>query len=299
MRNTTLLAAFRYFIVPSDQLSFFDTVEEKRKEALKSFFNEIERQKKITYELAGRKHILVFNKKISDYIYVCKFGKEVSETICRESDTDIENTIEPNFPFVYTIIDVKKQIILIEIKTSVFASVITTKNKIQECFNISFALRGFDVILEEITEESDFWTYIESSEGVYEVSLKLNSPNLFGGKIDTNEMLKEVQQEYNNTHLIFTLCSEKAKLWLKKTNKGLNNALKYISAGAGRWSLTTISNGQKQKYESEHNIKKVSLRDIDPVGDDLENEISQEIISAINNIETIIMEDKSDNSQKD
>lgn len=38
--------AFRYFIVPCEQMSLFDTVEEKRATAVNSFFSQLAEMKK-------------------------------------------------------------------------------------------------------------------------------------------------------------------------------------------------------------------------------------------------------------
>lgn len=104
-RDTVSYAAFRYFVIPEEQISFFDIMEEKRQEAVENFFKNIESQKKLTYEISNKKHILVYNRKINNKLYMYKFSNEVGETMYKESDTDIENVIEQTFPFVYLIID--------------------------------------------------------------------------------------------------------------------------------------------------------------------------------------------------
>lgn len=287
MKKINSFAAYRYFIVPTEQVSIFEILDEKRKYTVVEFFNNLELQKKLIYEIDRRKHYIVYNHRIAENVYICKFCRELNETIYREGDTDIENVTELNLPFVYLIIDIAKQIILVEVKTSVFPSLNTIKNKLQTFFNLSFFQHGFDVFIEEITDEGNFWNYIDSSQGVYEVSLKLNSPNLFGGKIDTNEMLREINNEYNNTQVTFKLYNEKGKLSLLKNNNALRNALKYISGGAGEWSLTVIFNGLKKKYKSKNNIKKVSITDIESKDDNL----TKEIMKTINTVETVLTND--------
>ena len=42
--------AFRYFIVPCEQMSLFDTVEEKRATAVNSFFSQLAEMKKRNWE---------------------------------------------------------------------------------------------------------------------------------------------------------------------------------------------------------------------------------------------------------
>ena len=122
--------AFRYFIVPCEQMSLFDTVEEKRATAVNSFFSQLAEMKKRNWEIKGKKHLLVFNTKLSEDIFICKFSKETTKTIFKESDDDIENVDEPDYPFIYVIFDTARQIALIELKTSVFSSLNQAKENI-------------------------------------------------------------------------------------------------------------------------------------------------------------------------
>ena len=48
--------AYRYFIVPNDQISLFDAIEEKRKKAVQNFFSALVEEKKRSWEIKGRKH---------------------------------------------------------------------------------------------------------------------------------------------------------------------------------------------------------------------------------------------------
>ena len=263
MRASDSFAAFRYFIVPNEQISLFDTVEEKRNEAVTSLFEKITTEHKLTYELKGHKHILVFNRKIAKDVFLCKFSKEENITLFQEGEFDIENVVNTNLPFVYLVFDIKRQIILIQLKTSVFKSVEATKNKLEKCMEIEFVRYGFTVKIDEITDEANFWTFVDNSDGVIEIELELNSPNLFGGHVNINEMLKLINNEYNNTQTTFKVKNEKGKLSLKKLNESLQSALKYISGGAGRWKMKYLKDGQQKKAESKHNIKKISIVKID------------------------------------
>ena len=60
--------AYRYFIVPNDQISLFDAIEEKRKKAVQNFFSALVEEKKRSWEIKGRKHLLVFNRQVSSSV---------------------------------------------------------------------------------------------------------------------------------------------------------------------------------------------------------------------------------------
>lgn len=93
--------AYRYFIVPNDQISLFDAIEEKRKKAVQNFFSALVEEKKRSWEIKGRKHLLVFNRQVSSSVFICKFSMETKKTIFIESESDIENIDEIDYPFIY------------------------------------------------------------------------------------------------------------------------------------------------------------------------------------------------------
>lgn len=282
--------AFRYFIVPCEQMSLFDTVEEKRPTAVNSFFSQLAEMKKRNWEIKGKKHLLVCNTKLSEDIFICKFSKETTKTIFKESDDDIENVDEPDYPFIYVIFDTARQIALIELKTSVFSSLNQAKEKLKVCFQKTFTLFGFEVFFEEITDSSTFWNFVSDSYGVYDLTLTLNSPNLFGGFSNTNEMLKTIKETYNNSQTTIKLSSKNPNITnLTQQNTLLNDAIDYASAGGGEWSLTVAAKDkEKRTIKSKHNVRKVSVRKIHPKQD--QKDIEDDIRKALDRVETLLKE---------
>ena len=282
--------AFRYFIVPCEQMSLFDTVEEKRATAVNSFFSQLAEMKKRNWEIKGKKHLLVCNTKLSEDIFICKFSKETTKTIFKESDDDIENVDEPDYHFIYVIFDTARQIALIELKTSVFSSLNQAKEKLKVCFQKTFTLFGFEVFFEEITDSSTFWNFVSDSYGVYDLTLTLNSPNLFGGFSNTNEMLKTIKETYNNSQTTIKLSSKNPNITnLTQQNTLLNDAIDYASAGGGEWSLTVAAKDkEKRTIKSKHNVRKVSVRKIHPKQD--QKDIEDDIRKALDRVETLLKE---------
>ena len=288
--------AYRYFIVPNDQISLFDAIEEKRKKAVQNFFSALVEEKKRSQEIKGRKHLLVFNRQVSFSVFICKFSMETKKTIFIESESDIENIDEVDYPFIYVIIDTSHQIVLFELKPSVFSSLNVSKDKLKICFEKIFSLYGFEVLFEEITDSNTFWTFVNDSHGIYEISMTLNSPNLFGGFNNTNEMLKEVQETYNNSQTTIKLTSKKSILRrIEPDNKPLADAVEYVSGGGGEWLLTVASkSGERKKYKSKHNVRKVSIRHINSNSKDHQNEAKTDILHALESLETILKKEHTD-----
>lgn len=286
--------AYRYFIVPNDQISLFDAIEEKRKKAVQNFFSALVEEKKRSWEIKGRKHLLVFNRQVSSSVFICKFSMETKKTIFIESESDIENIDEIDYPFIYVIIVTSHQIVLFELKPSVFSSLNVSKDKLKICFEKIFSLYGFEVLFEEITDSNTFWTFVNDSRGIFEISMTLNSPNLFGGFNNTNEMLKEVQETYNNSQTTIKLTSKKPILHnIKPDNKPLSDAVEYVSGGGGEWILTVASkSGERKKYKSKHNIRKVSIRHINSKSH--QNGAKTDILHALDSLETILKKEHTD-----
>ena len=135
---------------------------------------------------------------------------------------------------------------------------------------------------------------MNDSSGIYEISMTLNSPNLFGGFNNTNEMLKEIQKTYNNSQTTIKLTIIKAVLSrISQDNKPLADAVEYVSGGGGEWILTVASKtGERKKYKSKHNIRKVSIQRINSKGH--QNEVKTDILHALDNLETILKKEHID-----
>lgn len=214
-----------------------------------------------------------------------------------ESESDIENIAEVDYPFIYVIIDTRRQIVLFELKTSVFSSLNVAKEKLKTCFENIFTLYGFEVLFEEIADSSTFWTFVNDSHGIYEVSMTLNSPNLFGGFNDTNDMLKDISKTYNNNQTMIKLSAKEANLTnIDQNNKALKDAVEYTSGGGGEWTLTVSSKENTRKtYKSKHNIRKVTVRQID--NGENKKEMAEDVFRALDKVETVISKGQNDETK--
>ena len=161
MKAGRTFAAYRYFLIPSEQISIYDTAKEKRREAVEKFFYRAINEKKVSFDIDDRKQVLAFEREITNTVLLFKFGCEKHETKYRESETGIESVVEANLPFVYLIFDIERQLLLLEVNTSVFKNVMQGQNKIQKWFEQAFFQYGFEIIFEEIIDENTFWKYVE------------------------------------------------------------------------------------------------------------------------------------------
>ncbi len=231
MNQNANFLAFRYFLVPvSEQMTINQLTVEEKGLMMKQIFTILEQSNKLSHKIRERKYILYLKEKITEEIYLCKFAKEIFRTKYNEGEHDIESTQEQEFPYVYAIINLRRQIILIQSKSAVFRELSTVKNIVEDWFYNEIGWR-FDYIfkLDEITNEHIFWDYIQESESIFEVDLRMKSPNLFGGRLEVSSLLKQINFTFNNTESTLKLKNEQGKLKIDKEN--LDDAVKYITGG--------------------------------------------------------------------
>ncbi|QZY56650.1 hypothetical protein [Crassaminicella profunda] len=261
----------RYFVIPTEQESLMKNPN--KVEVINNFvYGTKQNFKKLP--LGKRNGILYFIREIKKGVYLFKFGKQKLLTKHNPTEEDInDNVEEDNYPYVYIIMDTNYQIILIERNTSIFKDVNEVKAKFQKFVEVHIIKEGYYFKVEEITYENKFWKYIENSKEIYSLTLKLNSPNLFGGRLKANKILKFLSKKYNNNQMQFKLISDKGQLLITKDN--INDFIKYIVGGGGSWELKSYFDGKRQiiKSNNEKNVKTVTINENVEENNDKVNEI--------------------------
>lgn len=277
--------SYRYFLISTDVQISFENKELLDKER-KGLFRDIILNK-LSNTLKIDKSFIKMHlyKEITKNLFICKLAK-VQEIIKYEDDNkDFKKTVEKSYPFVYVIIDLENQIILIQEDSSVF------KHKEDSCKKLYEYLKNandsmYTLSIDEITTTSDFWEIVEK-EKVYKLNLNIKSPNFFGGSTEAEELAKDIHETTNATETNIQIINKDGDLKLEK--RSLTSYIKYIASGGGRWSLHTqnglIKSGSKvgknvniNNLENENNeelecyIKQaISNVDIRPGDDNIED----------------------------
>lgn len=250
------------------------------------FFKRIKIQKEI-FTAYDRRNIIYYSNEIAKDIHLFKLAKETKRILHEEGDTDVTPLEESDYPFLYLIIDFERQIFLIQKNTSVFKDVSTVKNRIENLLKEKLENFDYRILFEEITNESVFWDYIDESSAIYELNLKLNSPNLFGGFIESEELLKKINSLFNNTSTDIKFKNEKGKL--KVIKKNIQGFIKYITGGGGEWELRSNFSGRTRRIKSKDSIKTIVL----PNTIEKAKEDKQNVIKEIKNIDDILGDEPS------
>ncbi|WP_434283551.1 hypothetical protein [Clostridium botulinum] len=250
---------FRYFLIPSLQITFEQMTIKDKKQLIIDIFNKLNKESKIEREINNRKYILYLRKKLSDDIYICKFGREVIRNMYDIGIEDIEEKKASDYPYIYFIVDTSKQIFFIEEKTSVFRELNYAKDKIRKFFEYDLRKKNFNMMIDEITESKSFWQYINNADKIFELKLNMKSPNAFQGILNANELLKKMRGFFNNTEMDMNLKNEDGKLNINEENS--KDYIDYITHGGGKWEVVISNNKHKENIKSTDKkyIKNISI----------------------------------------
>lgn len=227
-----MYAAYRYFIIESKQLPIFSQENKKPKE---EYFFEvlklIENKVKLEFSNEENRYLVYFKKNMSNNYYIIQLAKEIFFNHPLEGEKEINETLDKQYPSIYVIFDINRQLVLIQNKTSVFRSVDSSKNKLQAFFAKQLKEKELVVLLSPITNEEEFWHEVGELDLIYSLDLTLKAPNFFKGRFDAEKFVKETYEEYNFSTLKIGFKSAVGRLKLLKEN--LQDYIELISAGGG------------------------------------------------------------------
>lgn len=190
---------------------------------------------------------MVFRKK-NDFV-ILKYARESNEKIYIEGESDIEIKGIKEAKYVFLIIDVKHQVILIERNTSVFNSVRSAINILSDYFRER--MREFDYVVNiyPLVSKKSFWNYIDEADEVFELSLLLNAPNMpFLGDADTRSVLQKIKDTINNEEFEIGLRNKEGTLTV--VQETLGSWINYIREVGGKYMIKFKKNGVEQRKTS-------------------------------------------------
>ncbi|EGS5727750.1 hypothetical protein P5E47_03185 [Clostridium perfringens] len=276
MENTNF-NCFRYSIISFDQGSFFEiNDDEKARERLMSKI--LEANNEVTTKRKKNQYKTYLVKKLNETLYMLQFGKK---TIAKHPKDTGEKFIDENiieYPYIILFVDIEKQIILFETKTSIFKDSHAAASAFSIFINEQINVHNLELNLEQITEKNDFWSLKNELTDIKEIKLTLISPNLFGGNTSAEETAREFEKATNSTSSTIIFKNDKGNLNPKKGI--LNTFIEYISCGAGSWSLKGRNN-KKEKYKTYSSSDKPKQI---PLPKEIETQSTETTLNSINKV---------------
>lgn len=109
------------------------------------------------------------------------------------------------------------------------------------------------VFVEGKTKVKHFWSVVESHRKIYNLEIKLISPNILETNRSARDALAALKDLFRQDELAIRLRSEAGDLSVPKAP--LDSYLEYIEEGEGTWSVTTEGmSGGKKKHSSSDSI---------------------------------------------
>lgn len=277
-----MFQTFRYLVLESKQLSLLKNEPKPKEVVFKEIIDELITKKK--EELKTDKKLFLFygNKKLNEYIYLLQFSTRKLIDHHYAGQSGIYRQKEENYPFVWIILDRRRQIILVEEKKSVISVKRTVEivgkfliNQLEE-YDLSIAITPK-------TKESDFWQEVQDMEKISFLEMTIPAPNYFKGRHEVEEFVNEQYQDTDFSTMKITYKSVIGKL--KVFKEVLGHFITYISDGGGSYILKGIrkgdSKGKAETIRSESFIIKSAL-DGDEIETLSELQIEKELMRITN-----------------
>lgn len=247
-----MLRFYSYRINLLTQNNLFAGIEPKET-TFQKVIDDLREKNKDTFIARNSKFILFFYKELMPNVYALELAREETFKIPIEGETKIEEVPVVNTPFVYVIIDTKRQIILMQEKTSVFQDVEVSIARLKLYFENKLIPNFITPAIQPITDNAQFWDEIEGAD-ITEFDITLEAPNLFKGRQKAEDLVEEIHEEFNITEVEIKLRNKLGKLKLLYENA--KNFVSLAASGAGKYVLRGFKNGKELIIKSYQYIKK-------------------------------------------
>ena len=224
--------------------------EEYLKEVFGKTFEFYYRQSRYAYAFIGQEGLVLLGR----------IGRLKSEKIDQGPETGFAETSSPRWHAANFLLntgnDSDGQKIAFEEIQTVGSPLAVTKGLIEN-INSNRADAKWEIIVNPITEEQDFWQTVDKYEGkITEMELSFVAPNMFGGRDKTTKVLKTWNEENNMQTASLSLHNKAGAL--NPDSENVRESLGLITSGGGSAKLKT---GKQTVYDSETNVKKESISD--------------------------------------
>jgi hypothetical protein len=287
--------AYRYLVTPtSEQISIIQELSKSKEELMTDIVSDLAINVKSEWT-KGKKRFLFYGFQHVNNIYIIKFARETNENIYLEGDDDIEIRGIKEAKYVYLIIDTEHQIILIERNVSVFQQIESSVNILADFFRNQ--MRQFDYVVNiyPLVSKKKFWSYVDSAEEIYELSLEMNAPNmpLFGNS-DTRDVLQQIKETTNNE--VFEISFKNKEGRLRILREALGSYIDYVREVGGKYLLKFKRNGVRETKSSETDTAKtyIERKKTEKYSDEEVQNISDKL-NSIHNLETREEDDDDEN----
>jgi len=278
--------AYRYLVTPiSDQMSITQVINNSKEELMTAIVKNLAIDTKTEWT-KGSKRFLFYGFQSKENIYIIKFARETDEKIYVEGERDIEIKGIKEAKYIYLIIDTDNQIVLLERNVSVFQTMSSSVEILSAFFRSRMKKFDYVVNIYPLVSKKKFWSYVESADEIFELSLVMNAPNLpFFGHQDTRNILQQIKDNTNNEEFDLSFKNKEGKLKILK--ESLGSWIEYVREVGGKYALRFKKDGVMVTKTSEidTSITYIERKKVDKYTDE-EMQAILEKLNSINTLET-------------
>lgn len=252
---------YRYAVIPNGQTSIWQEDGFRKRLVMDEIVSYCSENGPYSATYSGVEAVLLYTRSIGETAHLFKFCRKqrVKRYEMEPDQSDIAERELDSYPYVYVIIDTSFQLVLIQRKSTVFKNAGGAKAALSALVKQFLSDENYYYSLDEITASTSFWDTVDNADEVYDVTLKLKSPNFLGSGYNTTDMLRRLQSVTNNDKVSLKLSNSSGEL--KMPRDEYDDAIEYITAGGGSWSATTSTGGARRiTHKSDEFVKTVEVK---------------------------------------
>ena len=236
---------YRYFILPSSNQLTIMNLTVNKEDLVANIWKDLLEAGKTDFIYRGMRFIIYGKKTHENELYFFRIAKENVSREYKEGEKDVIETDDTNLSVVNFVAHIKTQLILIQKNTVAFKETTTPINALKSFMTGRVYDNDYVVSIDEKPSNKKFWSYVDDSNGIYSLQLKLNSLNLNLGDGDIRDAIKVIKEDFNHEDMDITLRNSQGKLNLVKDR--IDGYIKYISTLGGQYRLV---------FKAKNNVKK-------------------------------------------
>lgn len=255
------LLLYRFFLNKTEQLTLLDKRSKSEgrigvlKDVLTKHYHFQYRRSELGYACGRCEDNLIYGK----------FGRRSTLAKRLAPEADFKRQLEEHWPCCSVFIRIDNdpkggQTIAVEHNTGIFRKPLSPLQAWANEINETLACEGYVLSIHPVTEELDFWRFVEANKGqIEQVVLSFSAPNLLNLQGALNDDLKKLQREYNATETSIGLSNPGGKLRVSDQSKLVKEGVEYITKGGGEYKLKVRGNFHSSKEKTKYKTLDVDV----------------------------------------
>lgn len=258
--------AFRVLLSQPRQLNAFEPQLTKR-ELLELSIDTLQKKYPFAFQAKGNLYLAYYNVQVSDDIHAVQIARKDTVLEPKVGEHGVTNQPDTVYPFTYFVLDITRQIVLVQEKQSAFRDIESITSRVKDIFEKTLVKQRVTAVLEAISNVEDVWSEIEEAQEIYSLVVDIDPPNFFGARFRSNIDIREAFEETNFTKFKLVLLNKLGTLRIPREQ--FANLFQTISSGAGDFIVKLRNRtGQVLKIGSSTRPKSLELpeepQQIDP-----------------------------------